>query len=228
MATTPYVEGRPYQPVYAFEYGGMQNIPSQEELYPTVIAQENGNVVGMDTYITGDGRDQLKYMGTAVAPTILGWNNTVMFKNFSLSARFLGKFGHVFRRPTYNYSAFVQNGTLHEDVKGLMAGEHDAMGIPKIPLEWDNFTYRWSNYIPNLDTLIEDASHIRLQQIYFSYDFAQEYLSSTGIKGLRVFMQAENLGNIWTANSYNIDPEYIRGMSRRPEKTFSLGVNFKF
>jgi len=228
MASTPYVEGRPYQPIYAFEYGGMQKIDSQDELYPTVIAQENNEVIGMDAFMTGDGRDQLKYMGTAVAPTILGWNNTVMFKNFSLSARVLGNFGHKFRRPTYAYSAFLQGGNYHEDLKGLMAGNHDVMGLPQIPLQWDYFTYRWDNYISNLDTLVEDASHIRLKQIYLSYDFSQELLSSTGIKGLRIFMQAENLGNIWTANSYNIDPEYIRGVNRRPEKTFSFGFDFKF
>lgn len=228
MSNTPYVEGKAYQPIYAFEYGGMQNIPSQNELYPTVIAQETSEIVGMDTYLTGDGRDQLKYMGTAVAPTILGWNNTVSFKNFSLSTRVLGKFGHVFRRPTFDYSAFLQKGYYHEDLKGLLAGNHNIMGLPQIPIEYDYFSYIWSNYIPNLDTLVEDASHIRLKQVYFSYDLPQKKLSSIGITSLRIFMQVENLGNIWTANSYNIDPEYIRGVNRRPEKTFSLGVNFKF
>ncbi|MCF7568278.1 SusC/RagA family TonB-linked outer membrane protein [Sabulilitoribacter arenilitoris] len=226
----PYIEGKPYQPIYSFVYGGMQTIPSQPKPYPTIIG-ENGETYGMDQNIGQngeEGRDVLKFMGTRIAPTVIGWNNTFRFKNFTLSTRMTGKFGHKFVRPTFDYPVFLQKGGFHEDLAGLLTGNHDAMGLPKLETEWELWSYRWGWYTPNLDTLVEDAAHIRLRQVYFAYDMPRDVLSKIGISSLRLFAQAENLGNIWKANDYGIDPEYIEGVTRAPEKTFSLGLNIEF
>lgn len=230
IGSFPYIEGKPYQPIYSFVYGGMQTIDSQPKPYPTIIG-ENGETYGMDLNIGQngeDGREVNRYMGTRIAPTIIGWNNTFRFKNFTLSTRMTGKFGHKFVRPTFNYPVFLQKGGFHEDLAGLLAGNHEAMGLPKLETEYEFWGYRWGWYTPNLDTLVEDASHIRLRQVYFAYDMPRDVLSKVGISSLRLFAQAENLGNIWKANDHGIDPEYIEGQVRAPEKTFSLGLNIEF
>ncbi|GAA3573680.1 SusC/RagA family TonB-linked outer membrane protein [Snuella lapsa] len=226
----PYVEGRPYNAVHSFVYGGMRDIPSQTKPYPTIIG-ENGVIYGMDENIGlngEDGRDVLKYQGTLVAPTILGWNNTFNYQNFTFTTRFIGKFGHKFRRPTHDYTPTRNRGVYHKDLEGLVAGRHDEMGLPYLDPEWDLWSYRISWYVPYLNTIVEDASHIRLRQIYLSYDLPSNLLSKIGLSNLRLFAQAENLGNIWVANDYNIDPEYINGITRAPEKTFTLGLNIEF
>lgn len=226
----PYIEGRPYQPIYAFEYGGLRTIDSQPEPYPTIVGQ-NGTIYGMDENIGQngeDGREVLKYMGTRVAPTILGWNNTFTYKGFTLSTRFIGKFGHKFTRPTYDYSGLMQDGNHHEDLDILLAGGHEALGLPPFPQEFEQWQYRWSWYVPYLDSVVEDAAHIRLRQIYLGYDLPSDVTTKLGISKFRLFASAENLGNVWTANDYNIDPEYINGVVRAPEATFSLGVNVQF
>ncbi|WP_191963471.1 SusC/RagA family TonB-linked outer membrane protein [Pseudotamlana haliotis] len=230
LVSFPYIEGKPYQPIYAFEYGGMQTIPSQPVPYPTINGQ-NGVTYGMDENIGingEDGREVLKYMGTKVAPTVVGWNNTFRFKQFTLSTRMLGKFGHKFVRTTFEYPSFRTGGLYHEDLEGLMAGNHDAMGLPQLTTQYEFYNYRWGWYVPQLDSLVEDAAHIRLQQIYLSYDMSRDVLSKIGISNLRLFAQAENLGNIWVANDFKIDPEYNRGVARAPEKTFSVGINVEF
>ncbi|WP_242135561.1 SusC/RagA family TonB-linked outer membrane protein [Aestuariivivens marinum] len=226
----PYIEGQPYSPVNAFEYGGLRTIDSQPVPYPTIVGQ-NGTVYGMDENIGSggeDGREVLKYMGTTVAPTILGWNNTFTFKGFTLNTRLVAKFGHKFWRPTYDYNALWQDGTHHEDLDQLMAGNHDALGLPPLVYEFEQWQYRWGWYTPFLDSLVEDAAHIRLRQIYLSYDLPSSITSKIGVSQFRLFASADNLGNIWTANDYNIDPEYINGVVRAPEKTFSMGVNVQF
>lgn len=225
-----YIEGKPYSPAYSWVYNGMQNIPSQSEPYPTIISATTGEIYGMDENIGSggeDGRDMLEYSGTLVAPTTLGWSNSVTYKGLTLNTRLTGKLGHVFRRPTYDYSPTF-DGTYHEDVEGLLAGNHEAMGMPKLSMDFDYYLYRWGWYMPHMNTLIEDASHIRLKQVYLSYDLDDKLLSSIGLSSLKVFMQAENLGNIWTANKYGIDPQYIGGVTRAPEKTFTLGLDIKF
>ncbi|WP_158293150.1 SusC/RagA family TonB-linked outer membrane protein [Tamlana fucoidanivorans] len=225
-----YIEGNPYQPIYAFEYGGLQTIDSQPEPYPTIIGQ-NGKIYGMDENIGvngEDGREVLKYMGTRVAPTVLGWNNTITFKNFTLNTRIVGKFGHKFRRPTYDYSGFLQDGNHHEDLELILAGRHDELGLPPYVQKFEQWQYRWGWYVPYLDSLVEDAGHIRLRQIFLGYDLPSQVVEKLGITNFRLFASAENLGNIWTANDFNIDPEYINGLVRSPEKTFSFGLNVQF
>lgn len=230
IAGNQYIEGKPYSPAYSWIYNGMQTIPSQPAPYPTIISADTGKVYGMDENIGSageDGRDMLEYSGTLVAPTSFGWNASLAYKGFTLRTRLTGQFGHVFRRPTYDYSPTF-NGSYHEDVEGLLAGNHDAMGIPKLGMDFDFYLYRWGWYMPQLNTLIEDASHVRLKQVYLSYDLDANYLSSIGLSGIKLFMQADNFGTIWTANKYGIDPQYIGGVSRAPQQAFTFGLDIKF
>lgn len=230
ISDTPYIEGKPYSPAYSWIYNGMQTIPGQSDPYPTIVSASTGDIYGMNENIGSageDGRDVLEYSGTLVAPTNVGWNASLAYKGFTLRTRVTGQFGHVFRRPTYNYSP-VFDGTYHEDIEGLLAGNHEAMGLPELNMDYDFWLYRWGWYVPNLNTLIEDASHIRLKQIYLSYDFDSQYLSNIGISGLKLFVQGDNFGNIWTANKHGIDPLYIGGVSRAPQEAFTFGLDINF
>ncbi|TXN34967.1 SusC/RagA family TonB-linked outer membrane protein [Flagellimonas hymeniacidonis] len=230
----PYVEGNPFQPIYVYEYAGVADNPFDPELPPVgVIQGQDGEQYFMNQFIQNgaDGRDVLKYAGTRVAPTVIGWNNNFYYKGFLLRTRLTGKFGHKFVRPTFETSFLnaSQKYKTHEDLELVLSGRHEEAGLPPLVSEGADSSYgRYSRYLPFLDTLVEDAGHIRFREIYLAYDFPQTTLSKLGISNLRFFAQAENLGNIWTANSRGLDPEYLPQQTRRIEKAISLGLNVGF
>ncbi|SFS67997.1 TonB-linked outer membrane protein, SusC/RagA family [Zhouia amylolytica] len=232
-----YAEGYAYMPLFSFVYGGVQEFEQADgsvENYPTVEGL-NGQTYRWDENIGSageEGTELLKYEGTRVAPTVVGWNNTFSFKGVTLRARMIGKFGHKFFKPSASYPVWpLKNQSTygsHPDWDLMISGEGESQGLPSLPSEYDFYTYRWGWYMPYLDKRVADAAHIRLKEIYLGYDLPVKLMNSMGIQNLRVFAQMENLGNIWTANDDGIDPEYLIGVTRRPEKSFTMGLSVQF
>ncbi|WP_430815640.1 SusC/RagA family TonB-linked outer membrane protein [Carboxylicivirga sp. RSCT41] len=221
-----FVEGQPVAPAYSWVYGGMN-----EDNIPT-IEGENGITYTMNENIGSNGEkgeDVLRNMGTFIAPTVIGFSNTFDYKNFTFRALITGKFGHVFRRPTFSYGMISRTKSFyHEDLNGLMEGKADEMGIPALPNGYEFYSYRWGWYAPNLNTLVEDASHIRLRELYLGYKLPERIASSIGLDKLTVFAHARDLGTIWTANDKGIDPEFIKGSRFNPGASYTIGFNLGF
>ncbi len=221
-----FVEGESVSPAYSWVYGGMN-----EDDLPTIIG-ENGITYTMNENIGTNGekgQDVLRNMGTFIAPTVIGWHNNFKYKGFTLRALITAKFGHVFRRSTYDYQMITRNKTFyHEDLNGLMEGKADELGIPALPDGYEFFTYRWGWYAPHLNTLVEDAGHIRLKELYLGYELPQNIASSIGLDKLTVFTHARDLGTLWTANDKGIDPEYIKGRRFNPGASYTIGFNLGF
>jgi hypothetical protein len=83
-------------------------------------------------------------------------------------------------------------------------------------------TYRDSFYA-NSAALIAKGDNIRLQDVAASYT-----ISNPGgyFKTIKFYATAQNLGIIWKANKFGIDPDY--GFSMPAPKTISLGLNVNF
>ena len=224
VTSARYVEGHEVAPTYSYVYGGMQdpNTP--------YIKGEDGVDFNFYEGFDGDGRDVLRNMGTQIPPTLVGWNNTISYKGFTFRALITGKFGHVFRRPTYKYdfSAITKPSLMHEDLDAILSGQADKMGLPNLPESFVNSTYRWSWYVPYLNSLVEKADHIRVKELYLGYDLSSNTCSKLGLSKLTLYAHARNLGTVWTANDKDIDPEYIKGSRINPGATYTLGFKLGF
>ena len=78
----------------------------------------------------------------------------------------------------------------------------------------------WFTYYPNLNYLTDKANHVRLQEVNLSYNVPEKALAKVGLKGLKVYAQANNLFVI-TNNKYDEDPETPLGSMRlQPQDTF--------
>ncbi|MBR8536693.1 SusC/RagA family TonB-linked outer membrane protein [Carboxylicivirga sediminis] len=221
-----FVEGEPVAPAYSWVYGGMN-----EDNLPTIVG-ENGITYTMNENIGSNGeqgQEVLRNMGTFIAPTVIGWSNTLQFKGFTFRSLITGKFGHVFRRSSFDYGMISRTKSFyHEDLNGLMEGKADEMGIPDLPNGYEFYSYRWGWYAPDLNTLVEDAGHIRLRELYLGYKLSDRIASSLGLDKLTVFAHARDLGTIWTANDKGIDPEYIKGNRFNPGASYTIGFNLGF
>ena len=75
---------------------------------------------------------------------------------------------------------------------------------------------------------LRDASFVRLKNIVLGYSVPKEMLGDN-IKGLKIFVQGENLLTFTKWKGYDPEPLFSRSVSVYPNmKTATLGVNIDF
>lgn len=220
---TTYVEGRPINPVYTFNYLGMNaGIPQ--------VAGVNGSATPMDNtslLFTALGRQVLNYAGTATPPHTAGWYNTFGYKNFNLSVLFIGKFGGVYRNGIFDYGTSVGSGaktTINRYISDVYAGRAD---IPSFPRANDPQFTVWSLYAPYLQSLVESSSYIECKEITLDYNLSAIMSKKLGFRNVKVFAQMRDLGLVWAANKNGFNPDWLPGTDR-PLGTYTLGLNVGF
>ncbi|HEY7162291.1 MAG TPA: hypothetical protein VH815_13580 [Acidobacteriota bacterium] len=165
-------------------------------------------------------------MGTLVAPYTLGFINTFSIYDFDLSFIITGKFGHKFQRLAFNYpptwtSRVLPNVKLSEVING------DPSQIVPLPMnDIEPRYYFWDRFHQYLDYLIEDASHLRMQEVNIGYNLPRRLLTKFRMTRFLLYVQGNDLFTVY-ANKAKEDPEYPLGtMNPRPKLT--LGVKTEF
>jgi TonB-linked SusC/RagA family outer membrane protein len=210
-----YVEGYDASTLWRFEYAGVHD-------KQPMVKGEKGALYNFGGWTPGDGRDYLLNMGTTVAPYTLGFMNTFRIYDFDLSFIITGKFGHVFQRQGFNYpptwgSRVLPNAKYSEVVNG------DPSKIVPLPLnDIEDRYYFWDRFHQYLSYLIEDASHIRMQEVNLTYNLNKRTLSRIRLDNVQVFAQGNDLFTIY-ANKAKEDPEYPLG-TMNPQPTVTLGI----
>ena len=186
-----------------------------------VIQGENADAfyAFSDGWPAGEPLDYMLDMGTKVAPYTMGFSNYFKVGDFDFSFIITGKFSHVFRHHSFNYPA--------ADSKPLPNARYaevlncDPMKMLPLPQNEEESSYgSWFTYYPNLNYLTDKANHVRLQEVNLSYNVPEKALAKVGLKGLKVYAQANNLFVI-TNNKYDEDPETPLGTMRlQPQYTF--------
>lgn len=161
---------------------------------------KGGDMIFQDT--NGNGtidNDDRVVIGYAQPKFTGGFNNTIRYKNFDLSALM-----------TFSYGNDVVNGTRYaaESATGFNASltilrrwknEGDITDIPRAsysdPAGNRRFSNRW----------LEDGSYLRLKNITLGYQLPKNLVSKVNIRSCRVYATAQNL---WTLTHYTgYDPE---------------------
>lgn len=157
-------------------------------------------------------------MGSAQPKLTLGWNNTLNYKDFTLTAFFTGVFGNkIFDAPRAQYST-INLVTTGKNVLKSVATEQKATDV---------------NAQAPSDRYIENGSYFRLSTLSLSYTFKKfnNWINSLTVYG--------NVNNVFTITGYKgIDPEVelsglTPGMDWRHSwyphtRSFMLGVKLNF
>ena len=229
--SSAYVEGYNANTLWAYKYAGVVNRGSEDDPYwlPAIHGAE-GELFDFSDWTSGDARDYMVNMGTKVAPYTLGFSNSFKIYDFDLSFIITGKFGHKFRRCSFNYpdmsGGYAMPNKYYKEVL-----ESDPMDMVPIPFDRREESYLyWNSYYPYLDYLVENASHVRIQEINLTYNMPTRLLSKIGISSLQIYVQGNNL-HTFVANKYDEDPEYptsMNGGTIRPRASYTLGLKFNF
>ncbi len=210
-----YVEGANATSLWRFEYAGIQNTQP-------MVKGPKGTMYDFGAFTPGDGRDYLVNTGTTVAPYTLGFMNAFKIYNFDLSFIITGKFGHVFQRQAFNYPPVWGGRVLpNSKITEVLNGDPNKI----VPLPYNDIEpryYFWDRFHQYLSYLVENASHVRMQEVNLSYSLGRRTLSRINFSRLQLFVQGNDLFTVY-ANKAKEDPEYLRGtMKPRPKFTFGL------
>ncbi|NII29089.1 SusC/RagA family TonB-linked outer membrane protein [Pseudoflavitalea sp. X16] len=214
-----FVVGENANTLWRYQYAGVYN-------KQPMVQGPKGTMYDFGAFTPGDGRDYLLNMGTTVAPYTLGFMNSFKIYDFDVSFIVTGKFGHVFQRKGFNYpptwtSRVLPNNKLSEVVNG------DMMKIVPLPQNLvEPRYYFWDRFHQNLSYLIENASHIRMQEVNITYNLPQRLFKKAGMNLLQVYAQGNNLFTI-LANNSGEDPEYPLG-TMKPQPKLTLGIKCEF
>lgn len=174
-------------------------------------------------------------LGSKTPTCNLGFTNTFTYKGLTLSVLITGKFDYYFQ---YSRTFSTRLGDVHYSSnldKAIEVYQEGYQNQDYITLPLYNETNKevfkeiWGFYS---SLLREDRSsylrgdHIRLDEVYLSYDLPKCLLAKQQVfQQVNVFVQAKNLGVIWSANGL-MDPDAPRGyMKSRPMFTFGLKFN---
>lgn len=218
-STYSYVEGHDANSLWSYEYAGVKD-------KQPVIKGEGDAFYNLNSFAPGNAINYMVNSGTTVAPYTLGVINSFKIYDFNFSFIVTGKFGHVFRSQGFDYpvlwtSRLLPNARLEDVVNG------DPEKIVPLPLnENEPRYYSWSNFTPHMSYLAANASHIRMQEIYLSYNLPTSRWVGLGSTRASVFFQGNDLYT-HTFNNLGEDPEYPLGtLNPRPKFTFGVKASF--
>lgn len=215
-------EGYPVYSMFSYAWAGLDPTNGNPQGYDQGKISSDYNLLTGNTIKITD----LVYHGP-VFPSIFGTlGNTFSYKGLSIAARLSYKFGYYFRRNSINYTNLYNSGVGHPDYakRWQKPGDELETDIPSLVYPAIN---RRDQFYNNAEMLVEKGDHIRLAYISMAYAFNQQWLKRTPFKTIQLQAGASNLGIIWRANKYGIDPDY-RDNAILPSKYFSLAINCTF
>ena len=101
--------------------------------------------------------------------------------------------------------------------------------MERVPIPFDKSEpryYFWDRFYPYLNYRVQNANHVRVQEINLTYNMPRTFLNKIGINSAKVYAQANNLLTL-TNNRYNEDPEFPLG-SLKPQSALIFGINLSF
>ena len=213
------VAGRALFGVYSYPWAGLDPQNGQARGY--LDNQPSSEYSLMTQYLGEDPENNLVYHGTALPTHFGALRNTFNYNGIELSFNITYRFGYYFRRNSISYSSLYSNYYGHGDYynRWQKPGDELLTNVPVMLYPANNLA---DKYYLNSEALVNKGDHIRLQDVVLSYDFKNRGLKNIGIKNLKVFAVANNLGILWKSTKADLDPDFP---NFKPVRNFSLGLN---
>jgi TonB-linked SusC/RagA family outer membrane protein len=218
---TPVV-GKPLYAIAAYKWGGLDSLGNPQGF---VNGKLSTNYTAINAEAQTGAQGNVSYMGSAL-PTIFGsLINNFSYKGVFLSVNISYKGGYYFRKPALSYGLlFAGRGNKEYEVRWQQPGDEKKTNVP-------SFMYPVASgrdaFYSNAEINVLKGDHIRLQYVNLSYSLRN--LSAklpNQVKGIEIYVNASNLGIIWKANKYGLDPEYPSSL--QPLKTWGVGIRASF
>ncbi|MRG47359.1 SusC/RagA family TonB-linked outer membrane protein [Chitinophaga sp. SYP-B3965] len=221
-----YVVGKPLRGLLSYKWSGLdpKNGDPQGILNGEISKDYNGIIRNFNP-------DSLVYHGSAT-PTFFGsLRNDLSYKNFSLSFNIIYKLGYYFRRPSINLNyQNILSSYMNRDFSNRWQQPGDELKTNIPSLSYPSNTQR-NDFYQYSELLVERGDHVRLQDIRIGYTFGESVSPRISFKRIQVYSYLSNLGIIWRANKFKIDPDVYHvplGHNLPNPFAISIGVQANF
>jgi TonB-linked SusC/RagA family outer membrane protein len=224
------VLNRPVFGIYSYKWAGLD--PSNGDprgFFKGEVSKDYGRIV------TETGITDLEYNGPA-RPTIFGaFNNTISFNRFTVGVNISYKLGYYFRKPSVNYYkmyqfSIIENSNVDFNRRWQKPGDEMTTKVPSMGT-YGSDANRDRFYNGSSATVVK-GDHIRLQDISLSYDCNLANWKKIPFKQIQLYVYANELGLIWKANDFGLDPDLISSFYGRllnpRAKSISFGIKAGF
>lgn len=221
-----WMEGYDMNTVWSYLYGGIENrgTEAKPDWQPTLEGKDGVHQT-FASWPSGNAMNISYDQGTSVAPVNAAFSTSLKVYDFDISMLLTAKFGHVFRRESFNYPGI--SGRSIPNAKYSEIIDCDPAERVHLPLkDGETRLYFWDRFWPYMHYLTENASFIRMQEIDVAYNLPKSATAWLGVNSLKVFVQAANPFSIYF-NKWHEDPEFPRG-SAPLQSAYMFGVKCNF
>lgn len=224
------VLGKAVYGIYSYRWAGLDPLNGDPRGYLNGEVSKNYTAIVNETALT-----ELEYNGPARPTVFGGLNNTISFRKFTLGFNISYKFGYYFRKSSVNYyNMYHENlsSYLNKDFmqRWQKSGDENITNVPSMGKYTDNGTR--DKFYNSSSATVARGDHIRLQDISLSFDLDRSIWKNIPVKQLQLYVYANNLGIIWKANDFGLDPDFVSENTERLanilSKSFSFGIKAGF
>lgn len=225
---TPVIN-KPVYGVYSYKWAGLDPITGDPRGYIDGLISKDYNAI-----LNGNATD-LEYNGPA-RPTIFGGlSNSFTLQKFTLAFNLSYKFGYYIKKNSVDYYGMYNigiNSHMNSDYQNRWkkSGDETVTNIPSQGRFGEDSSR--DTFYNNSSATVARGDHIRLQDVSLSYDFNMINWKGIPIKQLQLYFYANNLGVIWRANDFGLDPDLIppttNNFSNLTAKSFAFGFKASF
>ena len=203
------MNGRPVFSIYSYAWGGLDPTNGDPQGYVDGVLSKNYSAMSTSTKLDG-----MVYNGPVNPPIVGAFRNDFYWKNLSISVNVMYKLGYFFRKPSVDYGAMISNWGTNADLgkRWQKPGDEETTFVPSIPntvTAPNAASARERSFYANSEVLVQKGDHIRLQDVVISYDFDKQQWARLPVKRIHVYCNINNIGIIWRANDYGIDPDAL-------------------
>lgn len=218
--------GNPVSTIYSYKWAGLDPVTGDPRGYLDGSISKNYSAI-----LNSSNLSSIVYSGPATPTTYGSLLNSLIIGEFSLSFNISYKLGYFFRRESINYSALLGGSSPgHTDYLHRWQKPGDELNT-KIPSIQYSFDVNREQFYSNSEILIEKGDHVRLQDLRISYNLPSPLVSKLSLKRFQIYAYATNLGILWRANKYGIDPDFNKRTNYTtglPGKHMTAGISCNF
>jgi TonB-linked SusC/RagA family outer membrane protein len=223
------VPDRPVYGVYSYQWAGLDPLNGDPRGYLNGEISKDYHAISNAATI-----DNIQYHGSARPTVFGGLSNTFTFHRFSLGVNISYKLGYYFRKPSVNYYGMysgIENGMNADFVRRWQQpGDEKFTNVPSQG-EYGSDNFR-DVFYRNSSATVAKGDHIRLQDISLGFDLNRSNWTGIPVKQIQLYFYANNLGIVWKANDFGLDPDLIPSLGNRfivPEpRSFAFGLKANF
>lgn len=160
---------------------------------------------------------ELKFLGNTTPDLIMGFNTSVRYKQFTLSAVADYKTGHKYYNNLVDALEFT-GSTQHSASAGREPFVFPNSVYEYTPGVWSEntnittsnggFDFWTGTYNAIKENYVVDATTLKLREVALSYELPSKYLDKTFIKGVTLGFVARNIIMLRSAQNKYTDPEF--------------------